>query len=110
MNVLKKINELEQYWGFHVLAVSGWLYIPALIYMLTFKEPYHYIWLPLCLFLSIPCFISVIGIIILIIEQVISVQTKHIFFQNKIFKTISRIGLVITFIFYIVFLFKSFVP
>ena len=110
MNVMKKLNELEQYLGFNIFTIGGWLYFPALIYMLTFKHPYHYIWLPLCIYLLIPWFISTIAFLIFLVEQIISPKEKNKFFQNMIYKIFSRIGLIIILIFYVLFILKSLIP
>lgn len=110
MNILKKINEFHKYFGFNIFAIGGWLYLPALIYILTFKYPYHYIWLPLLIFLLIPWFVSTIAFLIFLIEQITSPKTGNNFFQNKIYQIFTNIGLIIFIFFHILFVLIGFIP
>ncbi len=107
MNILKKILEFYKYLGFNIFAIGGWLYLPALIYVLSFKYPYHYIWLPLGIFLLIPWFISTIAFLIFLIEQITSPKAGNKIFQNKIYRFMANTGLVVIFIFHAILLVKS---
>lgn len=107
MNLLKKIKELKNYMGYNIFAISGWLYLPILIYMINFQNPFHYIWLPLGIFLLLPWIVSILAFIIFLVEQVITAQAKHKVFQNKIYRFMANTGLVIIFLFYVILLVKS---
>ena len=107
MNLLKKIKELKNYLGYNIFAISGWLYLPVLVYMINFQHPFHYIWLPLGIFLLLPWTVSVLAFIIFLVEQVITAKARHRVFQNKIYRFMANIGLVVIFLFYVILLVKS---
>ena len=105
MKKIKIFNEIDQYLGFNLFAIGGWLYLPVLIYMLTFQHSYNYIWLPLGIFLLIPWSVSIFAFIIFIIEKIVSPKAKYKIFQNKIFKIITNTGLIFI-VFFHIFLLK----
>ena len=104
MKILKK---LEQYLGFNIFAICGWLYLPCIVYILTFNDDKHYMWLPLSIFITIPFIVSIIAFIIFLIEQIILPKAEYSFFKNKIYRIVSNIGLVIILIFFILLLWNS---
>ena len=110
MNILRKLSELEQYLGFNIIELSGWLYFPALIYMLNFDNQTFYMWIPLCTLSLIPWVIGIIGFIIFLIEQVVSPKATNKIFRNNIYRVIAKIGLIIILIFYILILWNILIP
>jgi len=112
MNIMKKLNELEQYLGFNIFTIGGWLYIPALKFVFFYNEPKSYtidiiFFCQLLIIASIPWIISILAFLIFLVEQIISPKAKNKFFQNIIYKIFSRLGLIILLIFYILFALKT---
>ncbi len=111
MSIMKKLNELEQYLGFNIFTIVGWLYTPAFKFVLSYNEPRSYtidlIFISkLLIIASIPWIISILAFLIFLVEQIISPKAKNKFFQNVIYKIFSRIGLTIILIFHLLLIIK----
>lgn len=111
MKFLNELDNANKYISFNIFTICGWLYLPIIIWITTFKiksfYPIEY-YLPLFIFLIIPWFITIIAFIIFLTE---SLRTKHLtnsfLVKNSYFKIFKYIGLILTLFFYLILIFYN---
>lgn len=109
MKFLEKLDNLNQYISFNIFAICGWLYVPVLIWVFTFKHENYYtmfFYMPLFIFLLIPWLITTIALIIFLYESLTTKRlTNNFCVKNKYFRYFKNTGVMITLLFYLYMIF-----
>lgn len=114
---LEKLNKLNQYFSFNLIAFAGWIILFSKIYLsISYNHDLHlydqgswiatYGWLQL-FFFAIYCSIFIIAFIIFLFEKMFHFKIHNKFFlENKFLKITFYLGFAITLIYCVVNLFS----